>query len=522
MMDVISIYGYHDASLSIKKNGKYHIYEAERVFKKRYAILTREYISAGPEYGPTEDQFFKFFNYIKDRHDIKSVDVCYYSELCQSDLDVINTIFNVKKFQLFGHHKSHAYNVFLQSKFNDAHIISYDGHGKNEDLSLSSFTYWKGNGTEIKLIHDFLPISEHNLGGAYLGLGIPLSSIKKVNNGPASGLSISGKLMGLNAYGKVVDEWKTHFEKFFDCATVYNGDILSKNLGFDTAEENILSGQIEYDFAATTQWAFENKFFKNFNSLNIPRGSNICLSGGCALNIKVNQMLYDMGYNVFVSPNPSDCGLSIGPLLAHYNDKSVDITYNGYPILDPHLTDNEITNIPINDHYVARLLYFGKWTLGYINENSECGPRSLGNRSILCYPDVEGLKDKLNSEIKFREWYRPFGAICKLENIHEYFENACETRHMSFCPTLKPKYRLPAITHVDNTCRIQTITRQQHPKLYDILTHIENMGGIGILLNTSFNIKGKPILTTLEDAYDVLKQTKLNGFVYNNNLYTKK
>ena len=130
------------------------------------------------------------------------------------------------------------------------------------------------------------------------------------------------------------------------------------------------------------------------------------------------------------------------------------------------------------------------------------------------------LKNKLNSEIKFREWFRPFGAVTKLENLDKYFINACESPYMNFCPTLKEQYRWPSITHVDNTCRIQTVTSDQNSKLYNILDEIEKLGGEPILLNTSFNIKSKPILTTLKDAFEVLKQTKLNGFVYED-LYFK-
>jgi carbamoyltransferase len=208
-------------------------------------------------------------------------------------------------------------------------------------------------------------------------------------------------------------------------------------------------------------------------------------------------------------------------MLAKYNhDRNIDITYAGYPILDPDYTDNECTATKISNKDIAKLLYHNKQILGYIHGNSECGPRALGHRSIICYPDVENLKDILNSKVKFREWYRPFGAITKLENIHKYFTNACESPYMNFCPTLREQYRLPSITHIDNTCRIQTITQQQHPEIYDILTHIENMGGIGILLNTSFNIKGKPILTTRKDAFDIIKTTKLDGFVHNNILHT--
>jgi len=161
------------------------------------------------------------------------------------------------------------------------------------------------------------------------------------------------------------------------------------------------------------------------------------------------------------------------------------------------------------------MLCYDRKILGYICGRSEVGPRALGNRSILCYPDIAGLKDRLNAEIKFREWYRPFGAICKLESLSKYFENACESPYMNFCPVLKPEYRFDSITHIDQTCRIQTVTREQHPEIYDLLTEMEKLGAVGLLLNTSFNIKGLPILTRLKDAFDSMHQTKLDGFYFN-------
>ena len=512
---VIAIHGYHDASVCVKDKGKYYIYEFERFVNRRYAILTQKY----PDDAPTDDEFVSFFKYIKDVHNIQSVKGCYYSELCESDLNKINSIFNVNKFKLFGHHKAHAYGAFFQSPFDKAYIISYDGDGTNEDGTLSSFTCWYGSNRDVQLVKDFQPATYNTLGGVYLTLANPLSSIKKKYGTLCSGLSNSGKLMGLCAYGTPVETWKIPIEEMYDKSERGSNVALREKIGIDIDVHDCLSGQDELNFAATAQWGFENKFFKNFNSLNIPPGSNLCLTGGCALNIKVNQMLYDQGYNVFVPPNPGDCGLTLGMLLDHYRDLRVNITYAGYSILDSEYTDVDIHNETIDNKQIAELLYTEKRILGYIKGKSECGPRALGHRSILCYPDVPDLKNKLNAEIKFREWFRPFGAICKLESLNKYFENACETPYMSFCPTLKPEYRLPAITHIDNTCRIQTITKDQHPELYEVLTHIEDMGGVGMLLNTSFNIKGKPILTRLKDACDTLKTTKLYGFIHNNQLH---
>ena len=299
---VISIHGYHDASICIKDQGKYYIYEFERFANRRYAILTQQY----PSVASTDDQFFRFFYYVKELHNIKSVDLCYYSEFGQDDLNKIKSIFNVREFKLFNHHKAHATSAFLQSNFEDAYIISYDGDGKNEDGSLSSFTAWKGRNTSVELIKDFQPYQANTLGGCYMSASTPIRSIKKNPDGICQGLSYSGKLMGLCAYGTPVEEWKPHFARFFSNGWIGEEVVLSNNIGVNIRERDCLTGQKELDYAATVQWGFEHRFFENFESLNIPVGSNICMSGGCSLNIKVNQMLLNKGYNVFVPPNPND------------------------------------------------------------------------------------------------------------------------------------------------------------------------------------------------------------------------
>jgi len=510
----IAIYGYHDASVCLKQNDQYYIYELERFAKKRYAILTEN------DFEPCVpiEQFDQFFQYIKSTHNIQDVDTLYYNQLVDKDIQKLTRHLNIKNIVFVGHHEAHAHSVLAQSPFANPYIITYDGDGFNEDGTLSSFVAWKVNNNKLEKIKDFQPWNNNTLGSCYLVFSDVIKQITKQKN-TRIGLSNAGKLMGLCSYGRPIEKWKPLFEKFFDNNISFED--FKNNIQLGDLSRDSLDGVVALDFAATTQWAFENKFFKNFDSLKIPRGSSICLSGGCALNIRINQMLHDRGYKVFVSPNSGDCGLTLGMLVKYNNDRNVNITYSGFPILDPDYTDNSCISTPVSNQNIAELLYNNKKILGYIHGNSECGPRALGNRSILCYPDIQNLKNILNAKVKFREWYRPFGAITKLENIHKYFTNACESPYMNFCPTLKPEYRLPSITHIDNTCRIQTVTQQQHPHIYEILTHIENMGGIGILLNTSFNIKGQPILTTRKDAFDIINTTQLDGFVHNNTLFTK-
>jgi carbamoyltransferase len=519
IMKHVAVYGYHDASLCLKDNDRYYIYEAERFFGRRYSILTQEFLG-NPAVGhlvPSDQEFHAFFDYIKSKHKIDTIENFYYHDIYPHDLNKINQFFKIKNHHSFNHHEAHAWSVYAQCPFEDTYIITYDGNGKNLNDTESSFVFWHATPQGITQIHDFQHWESFSLGNCYIGLANCLSSIKKRKN---FGLPSAGKLMGLCSYGQPRDEWKNCVREFFDSGSEEAADNVSSVVGFNVREYDIISGQEELDFAATIQWAFEKKFSDMFRQLNVPDCANICLAGGCALNIIVNQKLYDTGYNVYVPPNSGDCGLTFGVVAHNYRDRQVDVTYCGYDILDYEYYDISFYRKDVTNKDIANLIFNEKKILGYIHGQSECGPRALGNRSILCYPDMPDLKNKLNSEIKFREWFRPFGAVTKLENLDKYFINACESPYMNFCPTLKEQYRWPSITHVDNTCRIQTVTKVQHPELYDLLTEVENLGGEGILLNTSFNIKGKPILTTMADAFEVLKQTKLDGFVYNNMYYS--
>jgi carbamoyltransferase len=122
------------------------------------------------------------------------------------------------------------------------------------------------------------------------------------------------------------------------------------------------------------------------------------------------------------------------------------------------------------------------------------------------------MKDILNLKVKHREWFRPFAPIVRLEDVSEYFEWEGESRWMNFCPKVKEEYlyKIPAVVHVDGTARVQTVTREQNPFIYDLLTEFKEKTGIGVLVNTSFNIDGKPILSTYKDAFKVFDETQLD------------
>jgi carbamoyltransferase len=356
-----------------------------------------------------------------------------------------------------------------------------------------------------------------------------------------------GKIMGLSPYGNVIEEWLEPFIEFYKSdPDGGNNDyinklkILSEKTGLIFDTDNKLSGQTEYDMAATSQRAFEECFlevakpyFKKYPDLPI------CMAGGCSLNIILNtRVKTEFNKEVFVGPNPSDCGIAVGNMLKHIKPKHpVDLTYLGLPILDEDVLSEylshhtflhgvynfkKIMNHDSDYHFTEQIefdeviddIINGK-IVGIIQNNSEHGPRALGNRSIVCNPMIPEMKDILNFKVKNREWFRPFAPIVRLEDINEYFIFDGESRWMSFSPKVKPEWRekLPSITHVDGTARVQTITREQNTLLYDIITSIKEKTGVGVLLNTSFNVNGKPILSTYKDAFEIFHTTKLDALI---------
>jgi len=197
-------------------------------------------------------------------------------------------------------------------------------------------------------------------------------------------------------------------------------------------------------------------------------------------------------------------------------EERVDVTYNGLPLLDrDKLKDYNTKKVTKKD--IARLLKDGK-IIGLIYGDSEVGPRALGNRSIICDPSIPEMKDILNSKVKHRESYRPFAPFCKKEDAHKYFESRDfeNMEYMSFAVNVKVD-TLPSITHVDGTARLQIVTEESHSHFYELLTEFGNISDTNVLLNTSFNTKGKPILSTISDAVKILDYVIIDDYLIINN-----
>ena len=215
---------------------------------------------------------------------------------------------------------------------------------------------------------------------------------------------------------------------------------------------------------------------------------NIVLGGGCALNCVANSIAHKYyDGNVWIVPNPGDAGNSLGAILAK-RKKFIEWTgpYLGYNIT--------------GDYPVASALQELKDTglVGVANGRAEFGPRALGNRSLLADPRGGDVKDKVNA-VKRRQEFRPFAPVIMEEFAEEYFEGPTGP-YMQFVSKCKYPTRYPAISHLDNTSRVQTVNEKQHSGLYKLLLKWYNQTGCPMLLNTSLNIKGKPMVDTVADA----------------------
>ena len=523
MKNLVSIFAGHDANVSFynAKTDEYYTIEVERLVKKRYFRLHEDNT---PEY---QKEILTLCREIAEED--WGIENDYEAVLVSTDGYVqppstLKEVFNTENVRTIArHHETHASSAFYMSPFEEALVVSYDGGGDD-----GHFNVYTANKKGIKLLEKV----PSDFGGGYLLCG---SMIREVAEKSRHQLALSGKMMGLCAYGNVIEEHVPAFAMFF-----FNRDYKQlaektglplKNLDnpWDNPLENwVFEGQEGYDIAATAQRAFEVAFFSVLDRYDndVP----LVLTGGCALNVLVNEQLKKhTNRQIYVPPNPHDGSLSLGHMFLYKKpEKSVNITYAGLPLTDKELFPEYIDKYnarKIDKKELAQLIKDGN-IVGLVYGDSEVGPRALGNRSIVCDPNIREMKDILNAKVKFREWYRPFAPFCKKEDAPKYFEsrNFDNLEYMSYAPKVKDEYvdKLPSITHIDNTARLQTVTEESHAEFYELLTEFGKISDTNVLLNTSFNIRGYPILSSIEDALYALNNTQMDYVVIEDYLFEAK
>jgi len=522
---ILSAYGSHNAAIAMYYKGEYRVIEVERWLNSKNIGLTTYMPCKHPQI-----VFDEITDYLLSTTDRSDVDV-FLTDYVQR----ITPKFHVKEALGFDHHTAHAATAFYQSPYKESLVFTFDGGGDNGYFNV----YLASRQNGIKLIDKF----DQDLGFPYMIIGDYLNDIKKESLSIGN-LVYAGKIMGLCSYGQIHDDWVPHFDEFYSQFNYIGNSFIGgaearytalttlfKAIGFEDFdfETSRYEGQLAWDIAATSQKAFENQFFKYAQKyLDSYPDMPVSMAGGCALNVLLNSKLLALRNNkVFVPPNVNDCGIASGGLLWYLKpDGQVDLTYSGTHVLDKNQFGTFVQeydlvvheNVTVED--LAQYIADGN-IVGMIQGNSEHGSRALGNRSIICAPG-EGMKDVLNNKVKHREWYRPFAPIARLDDAYKYFEidEGVESRHMVFVANVREEWRstLPAITHEDFTARLQTVTKSQNTLIYDLITEFEKITGYGVILNTSFNVDGKPILTRLSDAFKILRDTQLDAVYFEGKL----
>ena len=448
------------------------------------------------------------------------------------------------------HHLSHASASYYASSFTSAAVLTVDGVGEYQTTAL-----WKGSGNTLKLLKSIdFPDSLgllYSTFTAFLGF--------KINEDEY-------KVMGLAAYGKpkyvkqVYKLIKVKEDGSFKLDQNYFGyrqtfkmwnDKFEKVFGGPRKPEDTMT-QKHKDIAATIQQVTEEIYFKILNHLysevNISnhksrrrRGSpeaavisNLCLSGGVALNALANGKIYENTpfKNIYVFGAAGDSGGALGSaLFTHHhvlsNNKrnGINDLYFGSSYKDRDIeSELNIRELEFKKfksekemiYNTAKLLSQGK-IIGWFQGKMEFGPRALGARSILSSPNPRRMKEKVNI-IKIREQFRPFAGSILQEKVHEYF-NVPEKNHWSpfmiFCFKVKKEKRkeLAAIVHEDNTCRIQTVNKEDNGRYYKLIKEFYRLTNIPCVLNTSFNLKGEPIVENPKQAIEDFLKTKMDYLV---------
>jgi carbamoyltransferase len=476
----------------------------------------------------------------------------------QDALKSIVPMSNRPTYHVVNHHYSHALYGWYDSPFFHAQrdatssgstlILSYDGFGN--DGSFMFYHTVPGNSADPINALRLLTSRPLSLGQTYIAAATLLPHFWS-NDGqsrkppckytvkPSCQLALPGILMAYASLGKVRSEWLEGVKTL-----LIKGDFdKTKMPPLDpSVTENhllLLNERGQRDFAATVQSAFENIVIEEvrgaldmLDQLQQP-AEHLVIVGGCALNVRVNTILQNkFRLPVYVPSSPGDSGIAIGGGW-HYAPPPMHepLEYLGAPLFDrdslPAMVD-KYSAVRTSPAEVAGLL--GKGRVGAIvRGRQEVGPRALGHRSIIAIPRNTSMKERMN-RIKKRAWYRPTAPVITEESTAQIFENFAggvpiKSPYMSFAPFLKDWVvdAFPAIAHVDGTARPQTVSASRNPWLHKLLLLIGDMTGAPILINTSFNAHGEPIVNTVKDTLDLLWNSEdLDFVVIEDFLFTKK
>lgn len=468
----------------------------------------------------------------------------------------------MEKVLIAKHHYSHAASAFYPSPYNKATIITLDGVGE-----WNTTTIGYGEGNKIKLLKkiDF----PNSLGLLYSAFTYFCGF--KVNYGDY-------KLMGLAPYGQPVyyelikneliqikedGSFSLNLKYFdFQFGRAMTNAEFSKLFGGAPRKPETKISKREMDMAASVQKIVEEVVVKlaRYAAGITNNNENLVLAGGVALNCVANGVLKETGVfkNIWVQPAAGDAGGSLGAAMLAYYDY-----FDNVRVTSEHsIQKGSFWGPSYSDDYIRSILEESKAQFHYITDNRskiiaehidkqkviglfqgrmEFGPRSLGNRSIIADARSEKMQTKLNLSIKYRESFRPFAPAVLEERVSDYFEDAYYSPYMLFCMKVKKRMDedfslysqiesddnmisiierkrsdIPAVTHVDYSARVQTVNEYDNADFYAVIKEFEKLTGCGVVINTSFNVRGEPIVCTPEDAFRCFMNTEMDVLVLEN------
>lgn len=440
------------------------------------------------------------------------------------------------------HHLAHAASSFLCSPFDSSAIVTIDGVGE-----WATTTIGYGNLNEVYITEQIS--FPHSIGLFYSAFTAFLGF--KINNDEY-------KVMGLASYGdaeKYYGKVKKTVRQFDDGSYALDMSYFAHHIGERSYSNKLVEEfgeprkpeseitQYHKDLSAALQKVTEELVLGTIKHALVKFPSeNVCLAGGVALNCVANsRVINDLDVKLFIQPAAGDDGASLGSALYFYycamrNTRNRGSFVMEHAYLGPDFATREIhsflrangvkyseigfENVPKT---TARLVREGN-IVGWFQGKMEWGPRALGSRSILADPTDPKMKDKLNDKVKHREDFRPFAPVSTIEDAGKYFEIIQNDPFMLLICNVKEDARkkIPSVTHFDGTARLQTVERKNNALYYDVVKEFGKLSGVDVLINTSFNIRGEPIVCTPQDAFKCMMGTGIDVLVMGDVIVWKK
>lgn len=495
---ILSVYfGFHDSCITFADGERILLHlEAERVYKQKHLRIKDpehmcEFIRIGLEYLGASI------------NDVETLLIAKWN----NQFDAQPTILG-KKFTapiMTGHHENHIGTANPSGLLDDAVVIVADGGSEDGTTRI----YHK-SGENLTCLAD---LNDTVMNGRFYGT---VTQMLLDPNFIGAHAHSPGKTMGLAALGQYSDPLNTLFRQHEQQLNkLYKKGVngLRQKFGLVNGYDDVWKHQGNLDFAFMAQTYWQRAFMQKIREL-ASVSSNLVLTGGCFLNILLNTEIVESGLfnNVYVSPSSGDNAQSLGAILYHFSHIQCE-----YPFLGRGYGD--IDGVP--EQLVAQVVsdLMDHQIIAWYQGRSPIGARALGHRSFIGVPDSVDMRVLLSEDIKGREPFRPVAGIILADRLAEFFNvnHLTESEYMTYAPAAAPYTceKAPAIVHTDGTCRIQTLERKQNPVLYEIIRRVGEQTGVPIIMNTSFNVMGDPIVDTPADAQETFEKSKTHVLYIN-------